>query len=246
MMQLDRLDIQHLLDLELGASGAGLADFVARIRDMYGLNHVAYLCPSFPGGGISNPHLSVTYSDAWVEHYKREGYVSIDPVIGTAVRSILPFDWRGLPREGVKKVHRLFQDAQDAGVGRQGLTIPVRGPNNGTWAVFVATSQDNDRQWDARRYELIRDLVHVAHFTHQRACDIHLDTKRSSDLNAITRREIEALQWSAEGKTTEDIGVLLGISTETAKAHLDSVRYKLEALNRTHAVAKAIRAGLIA
>ena len=245
MMQLDRLDTQRLLDLELDASGAGLADFVGRIRDAYGLSHIAYLCPSFPGGSIANPHLSVTYSPAWVEHYKREGYVSVDPVLATAVRSILPFDWRGLPKDGARKVDRLFREATEAGVGRQGLTIPVRGPNNGTWAVFVATSQDNDRQWDARRHELMRDLVHVAHFTHQRACDLHLDSDGAPDLNAITRREIEALQWSAEGKTTEDVGVLLAITTETAKAHLDSVRYKLKALNRTHAVAKAIRAGLI-
>jgi DNA-binding CsgD family transcriptional regulator len=35
------------------------------------------------------------------------------------------------------------------------------------------------------------------------------------------------------------------ISAETVKAHLDSARYKLQALNRVHAVTKAIRAGLI-
>ena len=35
------------------------------------------------------------------------------------------------------------------------------------------------------------------------------------------------------------------ISSETVKAHLDSARYKLGALNRGHAVAKAIRHGLI-
>jgi LuxR family transcriptional regulator, quorum-sensing system regulator SinR len=65
------------------------------------------------------------------------------------------------------------------------------------------------------------------------------------DLNTITRREIEALSWSAEGKTIEDIAVLMKIAQETVKAHLDSARHKLGALNRIHAVAKAIRAGLI-
>ena len=35
------------------------------------------------------------------------------------------------------------------------------------------------------------------------------------------------------------------ISLETVKAHLDSARDKLQALNRIHAVAKALRAGLI-
>jgi DNA-binding CsgD family transcriptional regulator len=39
-----------------------------------------------------------------------------------------------------------------------------------------------------------------------------------------TRRECEALSWPVEGKTVADIAVLLKISPETVKAHLDSAR----------------------
>lgn len=243
MAGLENIDVRTLLQLEADLSDKTLDEFIELIRQHYGLANIAYVCPSFRGRSLADPFLAVTYSDAWVEHYKTEGYQLIDPVHTIGARSLLPVDWARLPRME-KKVQRLFGDAKDAGVGQQGLTIPVRGPANGIWALFSVTSNESDHDWVARRFELLKDLVHVAHFVHQRAYEVHVE-ESPIDLNAITKREIEALEWSAEGKSVADIAVLMRISAETVKAHLDSARYKLQALNRTHAVTKAIRAGLI-
>ena len=108
----------------------------------------------------------------------------------------------------------------------------------------MATATESNVVWEARRYELIKDHVHAAHYVHQRAGDMHAEGE-PLDLNAITKREIEALEWAGEGKTPAEIASLMRISLETVKAHLDSARYKLQALNRPHAIAKALRAGLI-
>jgi LuxR family quorum-sensing system transcriptional regulator SinR len=243
MPGLENIDVRKLLHLEGDLSDQSIDKFIDFIRQRYGLAHAAYVCPSFRGRSLPDPFIAVTYSDAWVERYKTEGYQWIDPVHKIGVRSLLPIDWAKLPRED-KKVQRLFGEAAEAGVGRQGLTIPVRGPSNGLWALFSVTSNESDHDWNARRFELLKDLVHLAHYVHQRAYELHAEDS-AIDLNAITRREIEALEWSAEGKSVADIAILMRISTETVKAHLDSARYKLQALNRTHAVTKAIRAGLI-
>ncbi len=61
----------------------------------------------------------------------------------------------------------------------------------------------------------------------------------------LTEREIECLKWSAEGKTYEDIGLLLGISARTVRFFLENARHKLGSLNTTHAVANAMLRGLI-
>jgi DNA-binding CsgD family transcriptional regulator len=243
MADLDDVDIRTMLQLEDDLNDKTLTGFIAFIREHYGLANVAYLCPSFRGRSVAQPFLAVTYSDAWVEHYTSEGYGQIDPVHTFGARSVLPLDWARLPREH-KKVRRMFGEARECGVGRQGLTVPVRGPANGVWALFSVTSHDDDFEWSSRRFELTRDLVHVAHYVHQRAFQLH-DADVSVDLDAITKREIEALEWSAEGKTISDIAILMRISPETVKAHLDSARFKLQAINRVHAVTKAIRAGLI-
>jgi LuxR family quorum-sensing system transcriptional regulator SinR len=240
---LDNVDVRKLLDLEADLTDQTLDEFIDFIRQHYSLTNIAYVCPSFRGRSLQEPFMAVTYSDAWVEHYMAQGYTAIDPVVNVGARSLLPVDWSRLPRID-KKVKRIFGEAKDAGVGAQGLTIPIRGPTNGLWALFIATSNESDHDWQSRRFELIKDLVHVAHYVHQRAFEVHVE-ETPVDLNAITKREIEALEWSAEGKSVADIAILMRISVETVKAHLDSARFKLQALNRTHAVTKAIRSGLI-
>ena len=61
----------------------------------------------------------------------------------------------------------------------------------------------------------------------------------------LSKREQEVLQWAAEGKTEWEMGLILGVSEHTADKFIRSARLKLHATNRTHAVAQAIRLGLI-
>lgn len=61
----------------------------------------------------------------------------------------------------------------------------------------------------------------------------------------LTAREREALQWAAEGKNDWEIGEIMNISEHGADKHMRSVRMKLGAINRTQAVAEALRRGLI-
>jgi DNA-binding CsgD family transcriptional regulator len=73
-----------------------------------------------------------------------------------------------------------------------------------------------------------------------------LATRRHQTVTSstITRRERECLQWCAEGKTSEDIGAILSLSTHTVNHYLISAINKLDAVNRTHAVAIAFRDGI--
>jgi DNA-binding NarL/FixJ family response regulator len=61
----------------------------------------------------------------------------------------------------------------------------------------------------------------------------------------LTRREADVLTLLAEGFTYEEIGRRLGISSETVRTHLQKACGRLGASTRTHAVATAIRLGLI-
>jgi len=56
----------------------------------------------------------------------------------------------------------------------------------------------------------------------------------------LTPRERDVLHWVARGKTSDDIGDILAISTATVDTHLRTVLRKMQASNRSHAVAKAI------
>lgn len=62
---------------------------------------------------------------------------------------------------------------------------------------------------------------------------------------AISRRELECLKLTANGYTSEEIARLLKLSVHTANQYLTQSAQKLNAVNRTQAVAKALRLGLI-
>lgn len=69
---------------------------------------------------------------------------------------------------------------------------------------------------------------------------------RAARDHGITPREIDCIAWTAEGKTAWEIGQILSITERTVTAHLTSAMERLGATNRSHAVAIAVRIGLIA
>jgi two-component system, NarL family, response regulator YdfI len=64
-------------------------------------------------------------------------------------------------------------------------------------------------------------------------------------LEPMTPREIDVLELVAHGLSNKGIAERLGISDQTVKFHLASIAGKLGAANRTDAVRRAVRRGLI-
>lgn len=63
--------------------------------------------------------------------------------------------------------------------------------------------------------------------------------------HGLSEREREVLQLVASGLTDGEVGERLGISTATARTHVENVRHKLGARSRTEAVARALTLGVI-
>lgn len=63
--------------------------------------------------------------------------------------------------------------------------------------------------------------------------------------NILSARELEVVKWTAEGKTSFEIGGILGLSDHTINAYLANAIRKLDCVNRTQLVAKALRLKLI-
>src|SRR6058998_3296092 len=61
----------------------------------------------------------------------------------------------------------------------------------------------------------------------------------------LTPREREVLQLVAEGKTTKEVAVILGISVKTAESHRTRIMGKLEIHETASLVRYAIRRGLV-
>ena len=61
----------------------------------------------------------------------------------------------------------------------------------------------------------------------------------------ITKREEEVLQLIADGCSTPEVAQKLFISQKTVKNHLAAIYQKLDARDRTQAVVRAVRMGII-
>ena len=62
----------------------------------------------------------------------------------------------------------------------------------------------------------------------------------------LTARELDILRLVAGGQTNKEIATALFISADTVKGHLETIYRKLGVSDRAHAVAVAIRNGLVA
>ena len=61
----------------------------------------------------------------------------------------------------------------------------------------------------------------------------------------LSERELQVLQYIANGRSNKEIGQILYISEDTVKGHVRSILTKLDAMGRTEAIAIAARRGLI-
>ncbi len=61
----------------------------------------------------------------------------------------------------------------------------------------------------------------------------------------LSERERECVFWVSEGKTTDEVAVILGVSGNTVNSYVTNAVQKLSARNRTSAVAAAIRNGIL-
>ncbi|WP_042117980.1 LuxR family transcriptional regulator [Rhizobium etli] len=89
----------------------------------------------------------------------------------------------------------------------------------------------------------MRELCYIAIHVFDRLAEIrNLDTRMT---DSLTDREIDCLNWTAAGKTSAEIAEILALSEHTVNHYLNRATKKLDTVNRTQAVAKALRIGLI-
>ena len=183
-----------------------------------------------------------TYDPVWVQRYVDRDYLRIDPVVSGCFQRFHPVDWKKL--DWTSRAARAFRDdARAHGVGNQGFSIPIRGPN-GQFALFTLSHHADDADWADFTRENQRDLILVAHYFNQKA--LELEAPRNPEpVKPLSPREIDALTFLALGYARGQVAEMLSISEHTLRAYIESARHKLNASNTTHAIARAIVEGLI-
>jgi DNA-binding response OmpR family regulator len=117
--------------------------------------------------------------------------------------------------------------------------------------IFLTALADRDNELKGRRLGADDYVTKPIDFDVLEAI-VRTRLRRSARVDAsveevrLSGREIETLTWAARGKTSAEIAQILGTTKRTIDFHIDNARGKLGVANRTEAVIKAAKSGLIA
>ncbi len=156
---------------------------------------------------------------AWVAEDLAAGRLTSDEAM--AVR-------QNTDRGVVAGISMSFTDARDRTRAALGLTAD-RGLGH----------DDVEDRWTRHR----PSIEAVAHVLHLKLLSL---PARSVAQRALTGRQTEALAWTADGKTAQDIATILGLSAAAVEKHLRLARDALGVETTAQAVAKATLLNLLA
>ena len=224
--------------MESAATRDDLQALSVDLRDHYDIAHIVYHWVNSDGEqyGVG------TYPLEWATHYVEKGYLRIDPVIQGCFQRFHPVEWKRLDWSS-KAARAMMAEAIEYGLGNQGYSIPLRGPN-GQFALFTANHSCSDEEWAAFCEANVRDLLMAAHYFNRKALELEKPDDEKVQ-KPLSPREADALTFLALGYSRAQIAEMLEISEHTLRVYVESARFKLGALNTTQAVARALSLGLI-
>lgn len=233
----ERLTI-FLEQLSKADTVGALQGAVVQSRDIFGVEHVV-----FHATAPDKPQWSaVTYDSDWVDTYVTQNFQAIDPVVQGCMGGFMPLDWKRLDWSR-KQARTLMAEGVAHGVGNQGYSIPVRGPN-GQFAVFTVNDTARDDAWATFTAAARNEMLLAAHYINERVIELAGDGGQLPH-QALSPRESDSLRFLAKGLSRGQVADRLGISENTLRVYIDSARHKMGALNLTNAVAVALSRGII-
>lgn len=128
---------------------------------------------------------------------------------------------------------------------RAAIVIPVHLPFGQIGAAILAS---NDPAKNTLAFEFLRAVETLAPAIAGFISDyvaINRDDRFMPKSCVLSSREIECLSWIAHGKTDHEISIILGCSHAGVRYHITRTCAKLNAMNRTHAVFRAVQLGYI-
>ncbi|CAH0339698.1 Transcriptional activator protein LuxR [Rhizobium sp. CECT 9324] len=214
--------------------------FMKRATEHYGSR--AFMVLNMPGAtslDLSSSSIITNWPSDLLTEFDQGALLSGSPILAVLRRASIPFTYdidevvaQRDPRsaELSKTLFHRFRM-------NRGAYFPVHDATGARGAV----SFSGERQPFTMREMM--ELSYLAAHVFNRLAEIRDMDSRNSDM--LTERELDCLNWTAAGKTSVEIAEILTLSEHTINHYLNRATKKLDAVNRTQAVAKALRLGLI-
>jgi LuxR family quorum sensing-dependent transcriptional regulator len=195
-----------------------------------------------PGEKLSQHVVMNGWSKGWMDRYNDHDYVHVDPVANEIRRSNKPFRWSDVQYDPRKhpQGHRVMLEAVDFGMSH-GFTVPIYGYDGYQACVTYGGPIGGHSELDLSGLHIISL---IAFSMAKDLCGAGSGSRDAEDFE-LTQREVQVLKWLSVGKSNWEISRILGISEGTVEKHMAGISRKMDVSNRTHAVAEALRTGII-
>jgi len=178
-------------------------------------------------------------------NYNDNAQYEFDPVVLAYKTKLLPFrigssveikELRGLDRY-------IFAEARGYGIG-EALCVPLHGVGS-QFAMFAVTGHDDFGMRVDPGTTFYNSVVAFAPYVQAYWASRQEQAIKLPRSAALSEPEKICLAWTQHGKTSWEVGQIIGRSQSTVDHHLTRAMHKLNTVNKAHAVATALRLGLI-
>ncbi len=217
-----------------------LLDDLLAIARQFGFLHL--IVTGVPVGGLKlKPMVALNgWPEGWFARYIERDYAKTDGVSLFCATSHRPFYWKEVPDRLSGTLGSLLIAGEAAEFGiRSGFAVPFLSFHH--WQ-SVASFASPARDCSLSERERVQ-LVTIATFAGAAIETVGAPAPERSPLSA---RETEVLAWLANGKTSWEVGEILGIAEITVKKHARTIRERLGVATTVQAVVEAMRRRIIA
>lgn len=244
------MNINHLLHFLVVAdecrSASELLLELEKLVRAYGFDYYGVVRQPKPNENPMDLVLAGRWPDGWPQLYIAKKYVLIDPTIRHLGQAQMGFRWRDAliafrsdPHR--KRMERMLADSLRFGL-IDGYIFPVHGRTGlmGNLTIggkVIDLSPSEMSLFDAVAKKAYWRLLEFKHPDLMEAAQ-KVEAR-------MTRREMEVLNYLADGLTSNEISKILKISNHTVDWYMNGIQDKLNAKNRQHVVALSFRLGLV-
>ncbi|WP_296419922.1 LuxR family transcriptional regulator [Pseudooctadecabacter sp.] len=206
----------------------------------YGFDRLIYGFTRYrSGGSLGDPQdwvLLTNHGDTFMEGFLSHGHIYRAPMVRWALNNTGACSWRWMSEPGnilePEKAAVDFNISQNVTAGYTVSFLSVSERTKGAMALTARpglTQDDVEDIW-AEHGDAITVMNNVMH--------LKIQTLPYSQ-RQLTKRQREVLQWVGDGKTTQDIAILLELTPATIEKHLRLAREALDVETTAQAVLKA-------
>jgi DNA-binding CsgD family transcriptional regulator len=178
----------------------------------------------------------------WRKHYEANRFSRIDDLLRSGLASKAPTTWTRFREERALRPDRarIYHHAREFKL-LDGFYLPIHQPDGSMLGVSMMSHEKLPTDLGTL------SMLHMLSANYALRAETLSGMSRQRDQTGpkLTERQIECLQWVADGKSSWEIGEILRLSEHTVNEHLAAARRRLGMKTTTQAVIYAVTRGWV-